>query len=105
MRRLIAALEHEGIEDADALVRRDITGNQPVIAARLLAREILAAVGTATKPESVVESVVEALGSSKVRRGLPGWELIERDGPSDEERVIRLVPRDLRDAAKGRDPD
>ncbi len=102
-RRLIAALEDEGIEDADALVRRDITGNQPVIAARLLAREILAAVGTATKPESVVEAVVEALGSSRVRRGLPGWELIERDGPSDEERVIRLVPRDLRDAAKGRD--
>ena len=102
-RRLIAALEDDGIEDADALVRRDITGNQPVIAARLLAREILAAVGTATKPESVVEAVVEALGSSKVRRGLPGWELVERDGPSDEERVIRLVPRDLRDATKGRD--
>ena len=102
-RRLIAALEDEGIEDADALVRRDITGHQPVIAARLLASEILAAVGTATKPESVVEAVVEALGSSKVRRGLPGWELVERDGPSDEERVIRLVPRDLRDAAKGRD--
>ena len=69
-RRLIAALEDEGIEDADALVRRDITGNQPVIAARLLAREILAAVGTASKRESVVEAVVEALGSSKVRRGL-----------------------------------
>ena len=97
-RRLIAALEEEGIEDADALVQRDITGNQPVVAARLLAREILAAVGTATKPESVVEAVVEALGSSKVRRGLPGWELVERDGPTDEERVIRLVPRDLRDA-------
>ena len=104
-RRLIAALEAEGIEDADELVKRDITGKQPVVAARLLAREILAAIGTATKPESVVEAVVEALGSSKVRRGLPGWELVERDGPSDEERVIRLVPRDLRDAAKGRDPD
>ena len=59
-RRLIAALEDEGIEDADALVRRDITGNEPVIAARLLAREILAAVGTATKPQSVVEAVVQA---------------------------------------------
>jgi hypothetical protein len=102
-RRLIAVLEEEGIVDADALVKRDITGNQPVVAARLLAREILAAVGTATKPESVVEAVMEALGSSKVRRGLPGWEVVERDGPSDEERVIRLVPRDLRDATKGRD--
>jgi hypothetical protein len=102
-RRLIAALEDEGIEDADELVQRDITGKQPVVAARLLAREILAAVGNATKPESVVEAVVEALGSSKVRRGLPGWELVERDGPTDEKRVIRLVPRDLRDARKGRD--
>ena len=64
-RRLIAALEEDGIEDADALVRRDVTGNQPVIAARLLAREILAAVGTSTKPESVVEAVVEALGSRR----------------------------------------
>jgi len=102
-RRLIAALEGEGIEDADALVRRDITGNQPVVAARLLAREILAAIGTATRPDSVVEAVVEALSSSKVRRSLPGWELVERDGPTDEERVIRLVPRDIRDAKKGRD--
>jgi hypothetical protein len=102
-RRLIAALEEEGIEDADALVRRDITGKQPVVAARLLAREILASIGTASKPDSVVEAVVEVIGSSKVRRGLPGWELVERDGPADEERVIRLVPRDLRDAKEGRE--
>jgi hypothetical protein len=102
-RRLIVALEDEGIEDADALVRRDITGNQPVIAARLLAREILAAVGTATKPESVVEAVVEALGSSKVRRGLPGWELVERDGSADTARVIRLLASDLKAARSDRD--
>ena len=102
-RRLIAALEEEGIEDADALVRRDITGNQPVVAARLLAREILAAVGTATKPDSVVEAVVEVLGSSKVRRGLPGWELVERDGPAESTRVIRLLASDLKAARKDRD--
>jgi hypothetical protein len=101
-RRLIAALEDEGIEDADALVRRDVTGNQPVIATRLLARAILAAVGTATKPESVVEAVVDALGSSKVRRGLPGWELVERDGPADATRVIRLLASDLRAARPDR---
>ena len=99
-RRVISALEAEGIADADALVRRDLMGNQPVVAARLLAREILAAVGRASKPESVIEAVVEVLGASKARRGLPGWELVERDGPTDEPRVIRLVPRDLRDAAK-----
>ena len=98
-RRLISALEEEGISDADALVRRDVMGNQPVVAARLLAREILSAVGRSSKPESVLESVVEVLGASKARRSLPGWELVERDGPAGEPRVIRLVPSDLRDAA------
>ena len=102
-RRLIAVLEDEGIEDADALVRRDITGKQPVVAARLLAHEILDAVGSATKPESVVNAVVEALGSSKVRRGLPGWELVERDGPVEATRVIRLLPSDLKAARSDRD--
>jgi hypothetical protein len=98
-RRLISALEAEGISDADSLVRRDVMGNQPVVAARLLARDILAAVGRVSKPESVIEAVVEVLGASKARRGLPGWELVERDGPTEEPRVIRLVPSDLRDAA------
>ena len=103
-RRLIAALEDEGISDADALVRRDVMGNQPVVAARLLARDILTAVGKSSKPESVIEAVVQVLASSKARRGLPGWELVERNG-TDEPRVIRLVPGDLRDAATNRDGD
>jgi hypothetical protein len=98
-RRLISALEDEGITDADALVRRDVLGGQPVVAARLLARDILEAVGKSSKPESVLNAVTEVLGSSKARRGLPGWELVERDGPSDEPRIIRLVPTDLKDAA------
>jgi hypothetical protein len=98
-RRLISALEDEGITDADALVRRDVLGGQPVVAARLLARDILEAVGKSSKPESVLNAVTEVLGSSRARRGLPGWELVERDGPSDEPRIIRLVPTDLKDAA------
>jgi len=98
-RRLISALEGEGITDADALVRRDVLGGQPVVAARLLARDILQAVGTSSKPESVINAVTEVLGSSKARRGLPGWELVERDGPTDEPRIIRLVPGDLKGAA------
>jgi hypothetical protein len=101
-RRLISALEDEGIADADALVRRDVLGGQPAIAARLLARDILEAVGKASKPESVIQAVTEVLGSSKARRGLPRWELVERDGPTDEPRVIRLVPGDLKDAAGNR---
>ena len=98
-RRLISALEDEGIADADALVRRDVLGGQPVVAARLLARDILDAVRRSSKPESVIEAVTEVLGSSKARRGLPGWELVERHGPTDEPRVIRLLPTDLKDAS------
>ena len=101
-RRLISALENEGIADADALVRRDVLGGQPVVAARLLARSILDAVGKASRPEHVIEAVTEVLGSSKARRGLPGWELVERDGLADEPRVIRLVPGDLKDAASNK---
>lgn len=102
-RRLISALEDEGVADADALVRRDVLGGQPVVAARLLARDILDAIGKSSKPESVLAAVIEVLGSSKARRGVPGWELVERDGPTDEPRVIRLVPSDLKDAAANKD--
>jgi hypothetical protein len=102
-RRLISALEDEGVADADALVRRDVLGGQPVVAARLLARDVLDAVGKSSKPESVLAAVIEVLGSSKARRGLPGWELVERDGPTDDPRVIRLVPSDLKDAAPNKD--
>ena len=98
-RRLIRTLEDEGITDADALVRRDVLGGQPVVAARLLARDILEAVGKSSKPGSVINAITEVLGSSKARRGLPGWELVEREGPTDEPRIIRLVPGDLKDAA------
>ena len=101
-RRLIAALEDEGITDAEALVRRDLTGNQPAVATRLLAREILAAVGTATKDETMLDAILVALATSKAGRGLPGWELVERDGPTGETRTIRLVPADLREAGKRR---
>lgn len=102
-RRLVSALEDEGITDADALVRRDVLGGQPVVAARLLARDILDAVRKASKPESVIEAVTEVLGSSKARRDLPGWALVERDGPTEDPRVIRLVPADLKDAAANTD--
>ena len=104
-RRLISALQGEGITDADTLVRRDVLGGQPVVAARLLARDILEAVGKSSKAESVIEAVTEVLGSSRKRRGLPGWELVERDGPTDETRVIRLVPGELKDAAANLEED
>ena len=39
-REIIAALEGLGVDDADALVRRDVLGRQPAVAARLLGRAI-----------------------------------------------------------------
>jgi hypothetical protein len=121
-RDLIAALEDAGIDDADALVRRDVVGNQPVVAARLLAGEIIDAVSEATEPRaldrllkrlpatqretarpgvaatSAIEAVLDVLGGSRPRRDLPGWRLVERDGPEGEPREIRVTPADLRDA-------
>jgi hypothetical protein len=96
---LISALEAEGIADADSLVRRDVMGNQPVVAARLLARDILAAVGRASKPESVIEAVVDVLGAR--RRGaasrVGSWS--SGDGPNGEPSRDQTCARDLRDAA------
>ena len=43
-RRMIDALEKEGIDDAESLVRRDVLGNEPIVATRLLARDVLAAI-------------------------------------------------------------
>ncbi len=98
-RRLIAALEREGIADAEGLVRRDLNGNQPLVATRLLARAILAAVAD-TSPSKAIEAVVETITTSGVQRGLPGWEVVERDGPEERGRVIRLTGEDLKAAAR-----
>jgi hypothetical protein len=122
-RRLISALASEGIADADDLVRRDVLGKQPVVATRLLARQVLAALAKATEPAAVdklarnvpaklrddarpglaasaaVEAVAEILASSRGRGGLPGWELVERDGPEGSRRPISLTGDDLRAAA------
>ena len=124
-RRLIGALEEAGVADADALVRRDVVGNQPVVAARLLAVEVVRAIEAATRPAALdrlakslpaadratarprlaataaVEAVLAILGGAKAQRDLPGWRLVERDGPPGEEREISLGARELRDAANG----
>ena len=111
--------------DADALVRRDVVGNQPVVAGRLLAARILEAIGAATRSDAIdratkalppaereaarpglaataaVDAVLAVLGASKPAADLPGWRLVERDGPPGEPREVRLTARDLRDAARG----
>jgi hypothetical protein len=102
-RQLIASLEREGLDDGDSLVRRDILGNEPIVATRLAARAVLAAIAGLDDPTpiEVAAAVADVLAASRKRSGLPGWRLVERDGTSGEERGIRLTPDDLRAAEAG----
>ena len=52
-RRAVVALERLGIDDADALVRRDVLGRQPAIAARLLGRSVAEALRGALDASSL----------------------------------------------------
>jgi hypothetical protein len=99
--RLVAALEREGIRDADSLVRRDVLGDRPLIATRLAARDVVAAIARLRNPSQVelAEAVAGALASSPKRGSLPGWELRERDAPGGRDRPLRLTVADLEDAA------
>ena len=103
-RRMIDALEKEGIDDADSLVRRDVLGNEPLVVTRLIARDVLAAIAKLddATPTEIAAAVADVLASSKRRANLPGWRLVERDSPSGVDRGLRITPDDLRDAgAKG----
>jgi hypothetical protein len=57
-RRLIARLEEEGIGDATSVVRRDLHGNVPAIAAIAVARR-LAELGDDATPRAVVELLAD----------------------------------------------
>jgi len=83
VRRQIADLEREGIEGAEALVRRDRDGLLPAIAARRIERAIAAAIedlpekdrSTATKLARRLSEVLSAEG--RPTDALPGWTLVE----------------------------
>ena len=83
VRRLIAALEGEGIADAEALVRRDRDGLLPAIATRRIERRFAAAVeelpdkerAAATRLVRRVAEILSAEGAPNA--GLPGWTLVE----------------------------
>lgn len=102
-RKLVRALEDEGIADAEALVRRDVLGGRPAVATRLLARDVVAAIAGLRDPTAarVAEAVAVVIESSPARAGLPGWELLERAGPRGDARgrPIRLTADALRAAA------
>jgi hypothetical protein len=101
VRRLIAALEAEGIADAEDLVRRDREGIGPAVATRLIERRLAAIVDEL--PESArpgardllgrVASVLSAEGQS--RGPLPGWSLVEvglEPDPPNRPISIRELP-------------
>lgn len=90
VRKLIAALEREGIEDAEALVRRDRDGLLPAVAARLIASRLAALVdqvpaGERDAARQLVGRVAEVLSGegTTLTEPLPGWVLVEV-GPEDE---------------------
>jgi hypothetical protein len=60
-RRAIAALEHLGLDDADGVVRRDVLGRQPAIAARLLGRAVSAALRTRLEPGDMASAAKAAV--------------------------------------------
>jgi hypothetical protein len=100
VRRLIEALEREGIDDAEDLVRRDRDGLLPAVAGRLIERRLAAVIDDLPARERaaarrLVERVAEILSAdgSRVREPLPGWELLETR-PGEDARAGRRI--DLR---------
>ena len=101
VRRLIAALERDGIGDADTLVRRDREGIGPALATRLIERalaEIVDELPERGRPgaRELVRRAVALLTADGTRAGAdrPGWMLVEI-GPEPEPSNRRIVIREL----------
>jgi hypothetical protein len=99
VRRLISALEREGIADAEALVRRDRDGLLPAIAVRRIERALAAAVeDLPAKERAAAAKLVKRVGEILSAEGrptqiLPGWTMVEI-GPDDDQPKQRRI--DLR---------
>jgi hypothetical protein len=101
VRRLIRALEGEGVPDAEALVRRDRDGIGPAIATRIIERRLAAIVdelperGRAGARELIrrATEVLTAEGTA-MPKGVPGWSLVEI-GPEPEPENRRITIREL----------
>ena len=94
-RRVIGALEAQGIERAETLVRRDREGIAPVVATTLIERALGELLAGATKEaRATAAKVVELLtdGGHGARGGLPGWSLVEV-GPQPDPPNRRISPR------------
>jgi hypothetical protein len=100
VRGLIRALEAEGVEGAEDLVRRDREGIGPAVATRLIEQRLEAIV--AELPERGREGARELLRRTaevltidgRARAELPGWSLVEI-GPEPEPDNRRITIREL----------
>ncbi len=93
-RRTIRALEKEGIDDAEALTRRDREGLLPAIASRLLERRINKLIDDLPEDQrKLARDLIDRLGAvvsaSDAPGSLPGWALFET-GPGREPTKRRL---------------
>ena len=83
VRTLVRALEREGIDDAEALVRKDRGGLSPAVAQRLLDRRIEEVIDSFPADErALANRVIGRLGkaisaSEGQHQSLPGWALFE----------------------------
>ena len=99
VRKLIRALERDGVPDAEELVRRDREGLLPAVVTQLIERRIEALVSELPAKEReaagrLVRGVAEILSADGTTRGagLPGWTLVEI-GPEGEPPNRRIVLR------------
>ena len=85
LRRTIAALEREGVEDAELLVRRDRDGLLPAVAVRLIERRLAELTdGASASEKRLVQRVVEILSAGgRATDALPGWALVEVEPGED----------------------
>jgi hypothetical protein len=93
VRKTMAALEREGIADAELLVRRDRDGLLPAVAIRRIERRLAeAADGASPKERKLIQHIAEILSAEgRATDALPGWTLVEvapgQDTPSDHRRI------------------
>ena len=93
VRKTIAALERDGISDAELLVRRDRDGLLPAVAIRRIERRLAeAGDGASPKERKLIQLVAEILSAEgRATDALPGWTLVEvapaKDPPSEHRRI------------------
>jgi hypothetical protein len=96
VRKLVRALEREGVPEAEDLVRRDRDGLLPAIAAQLIDQRLAALVDDLPADERkiaerLVRRAAEILSADGTTGGaLPGWTLVEigSDGEPPNRRIV-----------------